>query len=86
MLKEWGCDFYQGFLGSPPLTQDELTRFAAASLGRDQFLLLASRSDPRQAARQLHRAIEPRVGVGQSRETVILLSGLSFAAPFRRSM
>ena len=28
LLKEWGCDLYQGFLGSAPLTHDELTRFA----------------------------------------------------------
>jgi EAL domain-containing protein (putative c-di-GMP-specific phosphodiesterase class I) len=30
LLKEWGCDLYQGFLGSPPLRHDELTRFAGA--------------------------------------------------------
>jgi EAL domain-containing protein (putative c-di-GMP-specific phosphodiesterase class I) len=30
LLKDWGCDLYQGFLGSAPLTQDELMRFAAA--------------------------------------------------------
>jgi EAL domain-containing protein (putative c-di-GMP-specific phosphodiesterase class I) len=29
LLREWGCDLYQGFLGSAPLTHDELTRFAA---------------------------------------------------------
>jgi EAL domain-containing protein (putative c-di-GMP-specific phosphodiesterase class I) len=29
LLKHWGCDLYQGFLGSPPLTHDELTQFAA---------------------------------------------------------
>lgn len=29
VLCELGCDLYQGFLGSPPLTQDELMRFAA---------------------------------------------------------
>jgi EAL domain-containing protein (putative c-di-GMP-specific phosphodiesterase class I) len=29
LLKEWGCDLYQGFLGSRPLKHDELTRFAA---------------------------------------------------------
>jgi EAL domain-containing protein (putative c-di-GMP-specific phosphodiesterase class I) len=29
LLRDWGCDLYQGFLGSPPLTHDELTRFAA---------------------------------------------------------
>lgn len=31
LVKEWGCDLYQGYLGSPPLTHEELTRFAAAS-------------------------------------------------------
>jgi len=30
LLTEWGCDLYQGFLGSPPLTHEELQRFAAA--------------------------------------------------------
>ena len=29
LLKEWGCDRYQGFLGSIPLTHEELMRFAA---------------------------------------------------------
>lgn len=29
LLREWGCDFYQGFFGSPPLTHEELTRFAS---------------------------------------------------------
>jgi EAL domain-containing protein (putative c-di-GMP-specific phosphodiesterase class I) len=29
LLREWGCDFYQGFYGSPPLTHEELTRFAS---------------------------------------------------------
>ena len=29
LLKEWGCDLYQGFLGSPPLSHEELVRFAA---------------------------------------------------------
>ena len=29
LLTEWGCELYQGFLGSAPLTHDELTRFAA---------------------------------------------------------
>ena len=29
LLTEWGCDFYQGFLGSPPLTHEELALFAA---------------------------------------------------------
>lgn len=28
LLRAWGCELYQGFLGSPPLTHDELTRFA----------------------------------------------------------
>lgn len=34
LLKGWGCKLYQGFLGSPPLTHDELTGFAAAGLAR----------------------------------------------------
>ncbi len=29
LLKDWGCDLYQGFYGAPPLTHDELARFAA---------------------------------------------------------
>lgn len=29
LLRGWGCDFYQGFFGSPPLTHEELTRFAS---------------------------------------------------------
>ena len=29
LLKNWGCDLYQGFLGSAPLTHEELTRFAS---------------------------------------------------------
>jgi EAL domain-containing protein (putative c-di-GMP-specific phosphodiesterase class I) len=28
LLADWGCDFYQGFLGARPLTLDELMRFA----------------------------------------------------------
>jgi EAL domain-containing protein (putative c-di-GMP-specific phosphodiesterase class I) len=31
LLKEWGCDLYQGFLGSPPLSHDELMRFVSAA-------------------------------------------------------
>ena len=31
LLKEWGCDLYQGFLGSEPLTHEGLTRFAQAA-------------------------------------------------------
>ena len=31
LLAEWGCDLYQGFLGAGALTQEELTRFVAAS-------------------------------------------------------
>jgi EAL domain-containing protein (putative c-di-GMP-specific phosphodiesterase class I) len=31
ILNEWGCDRYQGFLGSTPLTHEQLTRFAAAA-------------------------------------------------------
>ena len=30
LLNEWGCDLYQGFLGSVPLSQEALTRFAEA--------------------------------------------------------
>ena len=29
LLKAWGCDLYQGFLGSAPLTHEQLTQFAA---------------------------------------------------------
>lgn len=29
LVKAWGCDLYQGFLGSEPLTHDQLTRFVA---------------------------------------------------------
>ncbi|HYX47266.1 MAG TPA: EAL domain-containing protein, partial [Sphingomicrobium sp.] len=29
LLRDWGCDLYQGFFGSPPLTHEELTRFAS---------------------------------------------------------
>jgi len=28
LLKDWGCDVYQGFLGSEPLSHEELVRFA----------------------------------------------------------
>jgi len=31
LLADWGCDLYQGFLGAGPLTQEELSRFVAAS-------------------------------------------------------
>jgi len=31
LLREWGCDLYQGFLGSVPLTHDALTRFVEAA-------------------------------------------------------
>lgn len=31
LLREWGCDLYQGFLGSAPLTHDQLSRFVAAA-------------------------------------------------------
>ncbi|MGE5563395.1 MAG: EAL domain-containing protein [Bacillota bacterium] len=31
LLKEWGCDRYQGFLGSAPLAYEELAQFAAAA-------------------------------------------------------
>ena len=29
LLKDWGCDVYQGFLGAAPLRHEELVRFAA---------------------------------------------------------
>ena len=29
LIVEWGCDLYQGFFGSRPLTHEELTRFVA---------------------------------------------------------
>lgn len=29
LLREWGCDLYQGFLGSVPLSEQQLMRFAA---------------------------------------------------------
>ena len=31
LLNDWGCDLYQGFLGSVPLSHEELTRFASAA-------------------------------------------------------
>jgi EAL domain-containing protein (putative c-di-GMP-specific phosphodiesterase class I) len=31
LLAEWGCDFYQGFLGAGALNHDELTRFVTAA-------------------------------------------------------
>jgi EAL domain-containing protein (putative c-di-GMP-specific phosphodiesterase class I) len=31
LLKAWGCDVYQGYLGSAPLTHDELSRFVAST-------------------------------------------------------
>ena len=31
LLAEWGCDFYQGFLGAGALTHEELTRFVTAA-------------------------------------------------------
>ena len=31
LLREWGCDLYQGYLGSVPLAHEDLTRFAAAA-------------------------------------------------------
>ena len=31
LLRQWGCDLYQGFFGSAPLTHDALTRFAEAA-------------------------------------------------------
>ena len=32
LLAEWGCDFYQGFLGAGPLDEIELARFVRASM------------------------------------------------------
>ena len=29
LLRDWGCDFYQGFLGSAPLSHEDLTLYAA---------------------------------------------------------
>jgi EAL domain-containing protein (putative c-di-GMP-specific phosphodiesterase class I) len=31
LVKEWGCDLYQGFFGAGPLPHDALTRFAEAA-------------------------------------------------------
>ncbi len=31
LLSDWGCDFYQGFLGAGALTEDELARFVGAA-------------------------------------------------------
>ena len=31
LLQDWGCDFYQGFVRSAPLSHEELTRFASAA-------------------------------------------------------
>jgi len=31
LLREWGCNLYQGFLGSAPLSHDQLSRFVAAT-------------------------------------------------------
>ena len=31
LLADWGCDYYQGFLGAGALTHDELMRFVAAT-------------------------------------------------------
>jgi EAL domain-containing protein (putative c-di-GMP-specific phosphodiesterase class I) len=33
LVKEWGCDVYQGFIGSAPLNHEELVRFASVSGG-----------------------------------------------------
>jgi len=30
LIRDWGCDLYQGFVGSAPLSHEELTRFASA--------------------------------------------------------
>lgn len=31
LIRDWGCDRYQGFLGAAPLTHEQLTRFAAGN-------------------------------------------------------
>ena len=31
LLADWGCDLYQGFLGAPAMSEQELSRFVAAS-------------------------------------------------------
>jgi EAL domain-containing protein (putative c-di-GMP-specific phosphodiesterase class I) len=31
LIKDWGCDLYQGFVGSVPLSHEELTQFASAA-------------------------------------------------------
>ena len=31
LIRDWGCDLYQGFVGSAPLSHEELTRFATAA-------------------------------------------------------
>ena len=31
LIKDWGCDLYQGFVGSAPLSHEELTQFASAA-------------------------------------------------------
>ncbi len=31
ILSEWGCDYYQGFLGAGALEESELARFVATS-------------------------------------------------------
>lgn len=30
LIRDWGCDLYQGFVGAAPLSHEELTRFASA--------------------------------------------------------
>jgi EAL domain-containing protein (putative c-di-GMP-specific phosphodiesterase class I) len=32
LLSDWGCDYYQGFLGAGALDEVELARFVAATL------------------------------------------------------
>jgi len=34
LLAEWGCDFYQGFLGAGALDEPELARFVAVSMAK----------------------------------------------------
>ncbi|HEX5259590.1 MAG TPA: EAL domain-containing protein [Sphingomicrobium sp.] len=57
LLKEWGCDRYQGFLGSAPLTHEEFMRFAAREAVPTQ---LPSSPPPPRPARGRAKAAAPR--------------------------
>ena len=50
LLREWGCDLYQGFLGSAPLDARGADALRRSRLSGDQFLFLAAaatRAKPR---------------------------------------